>query len=136
MRPKKVILCVDDDEQALSVLKFLLVTHGYRVLEATRGEQAIALFKENHVDLVLADHLMPEMDGNELIRQLKAIARYVPMILLGDLKQFSGQPHAADALLAKGAIPAQEMLQRVKIMVARKRGPRKGAARAMALVMA
>ncbi len=35
MRPKKVILCVDDNEQELSVLKFMLVTNGYRVLAAT-----------------------------------------------------------------------------------------------------
>jgi len=37
MRPKKVILCVDDNEQDLSVLKFMLVTNGYRVVAATNG---------------------------------------------------------------------------------------------------
>ena len=64
MRPKKVILCVDDNEQDLSVLKFMLVTNGYRVVAATNGQEAIALFAENQVDLVLADHAMPHMNTN------------------------------------------------------------------------
>ena len=44
MRPKKVILCVDDNEQELSVLKFMLTTNGYRVLSASNGQEAIAVF--------------------------------------------------------------------------------------------
>ena len=44
MRPKKVILCVDDNEQELSVLKFMLATNGYRVLSASNGQEAIAIF--------------------------------------------------------------------------------------------
>ena len=67
MRPKKVILCVDDNEQDLSVLKFMLATNGYRVLSATNGQEAIALFAENQVDLVLADYAMPQMDGDQLV---------------------------------------------------------------------
>ncbi len=39
MRPKKVILCVDDNEQELSVLKFMLTTNGYRVLAAKTGRR-------------------------------------------------------------------------------------------------
>ena len=42
MRPKKVILCVDDNEQELSVLKFML-TNAYRVFSALNGQEAIAI---------------------------------------------------------------------------------------------
>ena len=66
MRPKKVILCVDDNEQELSVMKFMLVTNGYRVLAAKNGQEAIELFVENAVDLVLADFSMPQMSGDQL----------------------------------------------------------------------
>ena len=45
MRPKKTILCVDDNEQALSVRKFMLETRGYRVLTATGSEAALELFQ-------------------------------------------------------------------------------------------
>jgi two-component system, OmpR family, response regulator CpxR len=129
MRPKKVILCVDDNEQELSVLKFMLVTNGYRVLAATSGQEAVSVFQENAVDLVLADHAMPQMSGDQLVAKLKQIASHVPMVLLGDPQKMNGQIHGADALLAKKTCTPQELLERVKLMSARKRGPRKGVQR-------
>jgi CheY-like chemotaxis protein len=129
MRPKKVILCVDDNEQELSVLKFMLATNGYRVVSATSGQEAISVFAGTSVDLVLTDYAMPQMDGNQLVNRLKQIAPHVPMILLGDLQKMSGEIHAADALLAKKNCSTQELLERIRLMSARKRGPRKGAQR-------
>jgi CheY-like chemotaxis protein len=84
MRPKKVILCVDDNEQELSVLKFMLATNGYRVVSACTGQEAIGIFAGTQVDLVLADYAMPQMNGNQLVGRLKQIAPHIPMILLGD----------------------------------------------------
>jgi DNA-binding response OmpR family regulator len=131
MRPKKIILCVDDNEQELSVLKFMLATNGYRVVSASNGQQAISLFAETPVDLVLADFAMPQMNGSQLVDRLKQIASHVPMILLGDPQRMAGEMHAADALLAKKNCSPQELLERIKVMSARKRGPRKGAQRVM-----
>ena len=129
MRPKKVILCVDDNEQELSVLKFMLATNGYRVVSALSGQEAIGIFAEIPVDLVLADFAMPQMNGCQLVDRLKEIASHVPMILLGDPQKMGGEMHAADALLAKKNCTAQELLERIKVMSARKRGPRKGSVR-------
>ena len=129
MRPKKIILCVNDNEQELSVMSFMLNTNGYRVVPATNGQEAIELFAGNQVDLVLADYAMPQMNGNLLVNRLKQIASHVPMILLGDPQAMGGQIHVADALLAKKQCSPQELLERIKIMSARKRGPRKGTLR-------
>jgi CheY-like chemotaxis protein len=129
MRPKKVILCVDDNEQELSVLKFMLATNGYRVLSACNGQDAISVFAETAVDLVLADFAMPQMNGSQLVERLKQIASHVPMILLGDPQKMAGEMHSADALLAKKNCSPQELLERIKVMSARKRGPRKGSQR-------
>jgi two-component system response regulator CpxR len=129
MRPKKVILCIDDNEQELSVLKFMLATNGYRVVSATNGREAIGIFSETSVDLVLADYSMPQMNGCQLVERLKQIAAHVPMILLGDPQKMAGEMHAADALLAKKNCSPQELLERIKVMSARKRGPRKGSQR-------
>lgn len=137
MRPKKVILCVDDNEQELSVLKFMLSTNGYRVLAATSGHEALRLFsEEQQIDLVLADATMPQMSGKQLIERLKNIASHVPMVLLGDPQAMNGEIHLADALLAKKNCSAQELLERVKVMSARKRGPRKGTHRLPAVALA
>ena len=129
MRPKKIILCVDDNELELSVLKFMLSTNGYRVLSATTGQEAIVLFSETQVDLVLADFAMPLMSGSQLVGRLKEVASHVPMILLGDPQKMEAEIHRADAMLAKKNCSPQELLERIKIMSARKRGPRKGSVR-------
>jgi two-component system, OmpR family, response regulator CpxR len=129
MRPKKIILCVNDNEQELSVLKFMLETKGYRVHSASNGQEAIGIFVEKQVDLVLADSSMPHMSGNQLVERLKRIGPQVPMILLGDPQAMGADAHAADALLTRKNCTSQELLERIKIMSARKRGPRKGAPR-------
>ena len=129
MRPKKVILCVDDNEQELSVLKFMLETNGYRVLAALNGQEAIAIFATAPlIDLVLADTTMPQMSGGQLVERLKRMRGHVSMILLGDV-QASGELHVADAVLVKKNCSSQKLLERIKVMSARKRGPRKGAQR-------
>lgn len=129
MRPKKIILCVDDNEQELSVLKFMLATNGYRVISANSGADAIGIFADTAVDLVLSDFAMPQMNGDQLVVRLKQIASHVPMILLGDPHKMGDQAHGADALLPKKNCSPQELLERIRIMSARKRGPRKGSTR-------
>jgi CheY-like chemotaxis protein len=128
MRPKKIILCVDHNEQDLSVRKFMLETNGYRVLTAKNGHEAIGLFAEHQVDLVLADFGLPQMTGNQLVNRLKEMAAHVPMILLGDPRT-GNEIHGADALVAKKNCSPHDLLERIKIMSARKRGPRKGTVR-------
>lgn len=125
MRPKKTILCVDDNEQGLAVRKFLLETRGYRVLSAASAHDAIEILRTGGIDLVLGDLIMPQMDGNEMVHRMKEIAPEVPMMLLsGTVKAFDRASHA-DAFLPKGACSPVELLERIRVMIARKRGPKK-----------
>ena len=140
MRPKKVILLVMPDDVELSVMAFMLKTNGYRVVSALNGQEAVTVFRETAVDLVLAEFALPQMSGKQLVERLKGISSHVPMILLGDPQAMSsgiqisdqiarlGSVHQllADALLAKKNCTSQELLVRIKVMSARKRGPRKG----------
>jgi CheY-like chemotaxis protein len=126
MRPKKVILCVDDNEQDLSVLSFMLTTNGYRIMPALTAQEAIGMFSELQIDLVLADYAMPQMNGAQLVKRLKQISGHVPMILLGDPQTVGDEIHEADAVLAKKNCSSLDLLERIKVMSARKRGPRKG----------
>jgi CheY-like chemotaxis protein len=107
----------------------MLATNGYRVVSALTGQEAIGIFAEIPVDLVLADFAMPQMNGCQLVDRLKEIASHVPMVLLGDPQKMGNELHGADALLAKKNCSAQELLERIKVMSARKRGPRKGTVR-------
>jgi CheY-like chemotaxis protein len=126
MRPKKTILCVDDNEQVLAVRKFLLETRGgYRVVAAGNAKDAVERFRQGGIDLVLSDLIMPLMDGNEMVRRMKEIAPEIPMILIsGSVKAFD-HTNRADAFLPKGSSTPIEMLERIRQMIARKRGPKK-----------
>ncbi len=126
MRPKKIILCVDRDEEELSLLAFLLVTNGYRVLRATSSQEAAAMFAANpRIDLVIADEGMPKLSGANLIKHLKGIRSYIPMMRLTKGPADAVQSRWADAVVSK-QLPRAELLQRICFASARKRGPRKG----------
>ena len=65
------ILIVDDNETNRDILRTRLAVHGYDLLEAGDGEQALAVAKEHCPDLVLLDVMMPKLDGIEVCRRLK-----------------------------------------------------------------
>ncbi len=125
MRPRKVILCVDSNEQTLSVRKFMLETRGYRVLCVLQAQAALERFEAGGIDLVLSDLTIPGMDGNEMVRRMKQQAPDVPMLLVsGTVKDFS-RADAADAFLPKGANNSLELLERIRLLMVRKRGPKR-----------
>src|SRR5919201_3519343 len=66
------ILVVDDHPTNREFLVTLLGYGGHRLLEAADGAEALAAARAEHPDLVIADILMPTMDGYELVRQLRA----------------------------------------------------------------
>ena len=65
------ILIVDDQKQNLYLLKTLLAGHGYQVLEATNGAEALELARANPPDVIISDILMPIMDGFSLCQEWK-----------------------------------------------------------------
>jgi two-component system, OmpR family, response regulator CpxR len=129
MKAKKTILCVDDNEQLLSIRKVILETRGYRVLACTSGREALNVFKQGGIDLVLTDLAMPEVDGVELIDSVKDLAPETPAILFsGKVKIYERQTRA-NLFLPKGMYAPAELLEHIRLMLVRKRGPKKAAAR-------
>ncbi len=134
MRPKRTILCVDDNEQALSIRKLMLETRGYRVQACTNGQQAWEVFRQGGIDLVLSDLLMPGMDGAELVEKIKQASPHTPAILFsGKVKAYEKETRA-DLFLPKGMYAPAELLERMRILLVKKRGPKR-AARAASLRM-
>lgn len=78
------ILVVDDSPVITRTIGFVLRQHGFRVLAAANGRQALALLETSPVDLVIADVTMPVMDGWELLAHLRAHEtwRNLPVIML------------------------------------------------------
>jgi CheY-like chemotaxis protein len=124
MRPKRTILCVDQNEQSLSIRKVMLETRGYRVLTCTAAEEALQVFQKGGVDLVLTDMAAPGLSGENFIDQIKTLQPQTPVILLPSKARFYDRDVRADVFLPKGMYAPAELLERIRLLLVRKRGPK------------
>lgn len=76
------ILIVDDEKNYLVVLKELLSEENYEVITAENALQALEIFKESDLDLVLTDMRMPKIDGIELLESIRSINNEIPVIIM------------------------------------------------------
>ena len=125
MKPKRTILCVDDNEQSLSIRKVMLETRGYRVVACNSGQDALEQFKKGGVDLVLTDLIMPGLDGGKLIDAVKTLSPQTPAILLSGKVRIYDRDTRADVFLPKGMYAPAELLERIRLLLVRKRGPKR-----------
>ena len=125
MKPKRTILCVDDNEQSLSIRKVMLETRGYRVIACSDSAQAFEQFSHGGVDLVLSDLVMPGMDGMALINRIKTLSPETPAILFSGKINVYERDMLADVFLPKGMFAPSELLERIRLLLVRKRGPKR-----------
>ena len=82
---KRGILIVEDDATLRRILRDVLTIKGYEVVVASDGEQGCRLFSEHDVDLVIADVMMPRMDGFEMVRRMHERGAATQFIFLSAL---------------------------------------------------
>src|SRR3712207_3711596 len=75
------ILLVDDEQSVQTLLSYPLRKEGYDVVAARNGREALERFRDDHFDLVVLDVMLPEMDGFDVCKQLRARSS-VPIIML------------------------------------------------------
>ena len=85
----KKILAIDDENDALLILKTALINEGFDVITASNGFDGVALAEEQKPNLVILDLLMPEMDGFEVLEQLKStdITGEIPVIIVSGVSE-------------------------------------------------
>jgi CheY-like chemotaxis protein len=76
------ILLVDDDVALALTLADLLRRHGYRVMLAHQGREAMKLLKRGQVSLVISDIFMPDCDGIELLNHLRGLTPSTPLVAM------------------------------------------------------
>lgn len=115
------IMIVDDDESLRTVLSEK-VSQTYNVISAKNGEEALSLFFEKEVDLVIADIMMPKMDGFEFTRRLREVNENVPILMMTAKHDFSskntGFSLGVDDYMTK-PVDLDEMMLRIKALLRR-----------------
>lgn len=124
MTLKKTILCVDDDH-SLSIHRLTLETRGYRVLSANTTNGALEVFRLGGVDLVLSSTELPDGAGSHLACLLKELAPELPIVLLGGQARAIHTDAPVDLLLRKGSYQPAELLERIRLLMIKRRGPRR-----------
>jgi len=78
------ILCIEDEPEMIELVRLILERKGFQVTGALGGKQALEVLKEEKPDLILLDLMMPDMDGWEVYRQVKADPRLasIPVIVV------------------------------------------------------
>ena len=121
-----LVLVVDDEEANRMLLRDPLEVHGYEIIEAENGEQALQKVEQRPPDVILLDVMMPRMDGFEVCRRLKKEARtaHIPILIVTALSErmerMMGIAAGASDFLSK-PVDLQELTLRVNHAVHAKR---------------
>ena len=116
------ILLVDDEEAILKLLRFPLEKEGYQVVTAKDGAEALQTFARESFDLVILDLMMPQVDGMEVCRRIRA-SSIVPIVMLtaksDEFDKVLGLEIGADDYITKDKFSLREFRSRVRAQLRR-----------------
>ena len=114
------ILLVEDEESIASFIMTALEREGFGVTHAGSGETALSMIAEKRPDLLLLDIMLPGMDGLDVCRRVRALANYLPIIMLtakGDeIDRVVGLELGADDYVSK-PFSARELIARIRAVL-------------------
>ncbi|MGO2605403.1 MAG: response regulator YycF [Leuconostoc mesenteroides] len=110
------VLVVDDEKPISDIIKFNLTKEGYDVVTAADGQEALDMYNDENPDLVLLDQMLPEVDGIEVLRQIRSKSD-VPVIMVtakdSEIDKVLGLEMGADDYVTK-PFSNRELVARVK----------------------
>ena len=122
MDPRKRILIVEDDADIAEILRLHLQDEGYEVAHAADGDAGCCLLDQGGWDALVLDLMLPGVDGLEICRRARAMARYVPIIIISarssEVHRILGLELGADDYLTK-PFSVLELVARVKALLRR-----------------
>lgn len=124
-----IVLIVDDEEDIRQILAYNLIKEGYKVLEASRGDEALRIIGETRPDLILLDVMMPGMDGMEVCEVIKSNPENSSILICmltarsEDYSQIAGLDAGADDYVTKPIKP-KVLMSRVHALLRRKEEPK------------
>ncbi len=121
MDGKTRILVVDDEQKILNVIEAYLIKEGFEVLTASDGEEALNIFKNEQIHLIILDLMLPKISGEEVCNKIRATSS-VPIIMLTakteEDNKIEGLAIGADDYITK-PFSNRELVSRVKAIIRR-----------------
>jgi len=121
MDGKTRILVVDDEQKVLNVIEAYLIKEGFEVLTASDGEEALNIFKNEQIHLIILDLMLPKISGEEVCNKIRATSS-VPIIMLTakteEDSKIEGLAIGADDYITK-PFSNRELVSRVKAIIRR-----------------
>jgi CheY-like chemotaxis protein len=115
-----IVLCVDDEVEALNLRKAMLESHGYSVLTAANAEEALGVFDSTEVDVVLTDHLLTKgQTGTGLAAEMRRRKPDVAIAIYSGVAQPPNDMDKADVFITKLVTP-EELLAYLHVTITRK----------------
>jgi DNA-binding response OmpR family regulator len=115
------VLVVDDEKEIVELIDFYLKNNGYNTFRALNGKEALKIFENEQIDIIILDIMMPELDGKEVLRKVREKSN-TPIIFLSakgeDIDKIDGLFLGADDYLSKPFNPI-ELIARVKALLRR-----------------
>lgn len=116
------LLIVEDDQQLQQMFIRILTKHGYSAVGVSNGQLALDALDKDYFDLIITDIMMPEMDGFELVQQLRDVGNKIPILMITAKDAFDdmslGFRYGVDDYMVK-PINVNEMVLRVKALLRR-----------------
>lgn len=116
------ILLVEDNEQLNNAYKSVLLKSNFNVLSVFDGQEALDILETHHIDLIITDIMMPEMDGYELVENLRMVNYNQPVLMITALDQYEDKERGfslgVDDYMTK-PIDVNEMILRVNAILKR-----------------
>ena len=123
------VLLVDDNPLQLSVREAVLRSAGFQVSVATTAESALATLRAlpGRIGVVVTDHLMPGCSGSELVRQIRALNLWLPVIVLSGLPDAEPEYAGLDVVFRPKPIPPPDLIDLLRTSL-QQSGRQQGAA--------
>jgi two-component system, OmpR family, response regulator CpxR len=129
MRPKRVVLCVAESEQTLSVQVFRFETWEYRAIRAACVDEAMSILKRalpESIDLLIV-HQQNLHGFDDLLAAAKQLQPEIKIVVFSDKPVYFGNS-TADIFIPKGNFAWTDLRQQIRTLIAKKRGPKKAVA--------
>ncbi len=118
------ILVVEDEKEIRELFCTVLSKHGYKTISAKNGLEALTIFENTYIDLIISDLMMPEMDGYELVKSLRMENNLIPILIITAKDKATDKKEGfrlgTDDYMIK-PIDVNEMIWRIEALLRRSR---------------